>query len=26
MPGTRERAEIEQAGIEIARDGLEIVL
>ena len=26
MPGTRERARIEQAGIEIARDGLEIVL
>jgi pyrroloquinoline quinone biosynthesis protein B len=26
MPGTRERAQIEQAGIEIARDGLEIVL
>ena len=25
-PGTRERAQIEQAGIEIARDGLEIVL
>ena len=26
MPGTRERAEVEQAGVEIARDGLEIVL
>ena len=26
MPGSRERAEIEQAGIEIARDGLEILL
>ena len=26
MPGTPERAQIEQAGIEIARDGLEIVL
>jgi pyrroloquinoline quinone biosynthesis protein B len=26
MPGSRERAELEQAGIEIARDGLEIVL
>ncbi len=26
MPGTQERAEIEQAGIEIARDGLEIIL
>jgi pyrroloquinoline quinone biosynthesis protein B len=26
MPGNRERAEVEQAGIEIARDGLEIVL
>jgi pyrroloquinoline quinone biosynthesis protein B len=26
MPGTRERARVEQAGIEIARDGLEIVL
>jgi pyrroloquinoline quinone biosynthesis protein B len=26
MPGTRERAQVEQAGIEIARDGLEIVL
>jgi len=26
MPGTRERAKVEQAGIEIARDGLEIVL
>ena len=26
MPGTRERAQLEQAGIEIARDGLEIVL
>jgi pyrroloquinoline quinone biosynthesis protein B len=25
-PGSRERAEIEQAGIEIARDGLEILL
>jgi pyrroloquinoline quinone biosynthesis protein B len=26
MPGSRERAEVEKAGIEIARDGLEIVL
>jgi pyrroloquinoline quinone biosynthesis protein B len=26
MPGSRERAEVEQAGIEIARDGLEILL
>jgi pyrroloquinoline quinone biosynthesis protein B len=26
MPGTRERAQVEQAGIEIARDGLEIAL
>ena len=26
MPGTRERAEVELAGIEIARDGLEIVI
>jgi pyrroloquinoline quinone biosynthesis protein B len=26
MPGTRERAQVEQAGIEIGRDGLEIVL
>ena len=26
MPGSRERAEVERAGIEIARDGLEIVL
>jgi pyrroloquinoline quinone biosynthesis protein B len=26
MPGARERAQVEQAGIEIARDGLEIVL
>ncbi len=26
MPGSRERAELEQAGIEIARDGLEIVV
>ncbi len=26
MPGSRERIEVEQAGIEIARDGLEIVL
>jgi len=26
MPGTRERAQVERAGIEIARDGLEIVL
>ena len=26
MPGTRERAQVEQAGIEIACDGLEIVL
>jgi pyrroloquinoline quinone biosynthesis protein B len=26
MHGTRERAQVEQAGIEIARDGLEIVL
>jgi len=26
MPGTGERAQVEQAGIEIARDGLEIVL
>ena len=26
MPGTRERKQVEQAGIEIARDGLEIVL
>jgi len=26
MPGTRERAQVEGAGIEIARDGLEIVL
>jgi pyrroloquinoline quinone biosynthesis protein B len=26
MPGTRERAQVEQAGIEIARDGLEINL
>ena len=26
MPGTRERVQVEQAGIEIARDGLEIVL
>ena len=26
MPGTREHAQVEQAGIEIARDGLEIVL
>jgi pyrroloquinoline quinone biosynthesis protein B len=26
MPGTRERAQVEQAGIEIARDGLEVVL
>jgi pyrroloquinoline quinone biosynthesis protein B len=26
MPGTRERAQVEQAGIEVASDGLEIVL
>jgi hypothetical protein len=26
MPGTRERAQVEQAGIEIAHDGLEIIL
>ena len=26
MPGSRERAQVEQAGIEIARDGLEIIL
>ena len=26
MPGSSERAELEQAGIEVARDGLEIVL
>src|SRR5262249_25428642 len=26
MPSSRERAEVEKAGIEIARDGLEIVL
>jgi pyrroloquinoline quinone biosynthesis protein B len=26
MPGSRERAQVEQAGMEIARDGLEIVL
>jgi pyrroloquinoline quinone biosynthesis protein B len=26
LPGTRERAQVEQAGIEIARDGLEITL
>ena len=26
MPGSRERAQVEQTGIEIARDGLEIVL
>ena len=26
MPGTRERAQVEQAGIEIAHDGLEITL
>jgi pyrroloquinoline quinone biosynthesis protein B len=26
MPGTRERTQVEQAGIEIARDGLEITL
>jgi pyrroloquinoline quinone biosynthesis protein B len=26
MPGTREREQVEQAGIEIARDGLEIAL
>ena len=26
MPGSRERAEVEQAGIEIANDGLEILL
>jgi pyrroloquinoline quinone biosynthesis protein B len=26
MPGTRERAQVEHTGIEIARDGLEIVL
>jgi pyrroloquinoline quinone biosynthesis protein B len=26
MPGSRERAEVEQAGIEIAQDGLEIIL
>jgi pyrroloquinoline quinone biosynthesis protein B len=26
MPGTQQRAQVEQAGIEIARDGLEIVL
>ena len=26
MPGSQERVEVEQAGIEIARDGLEIVL
>jgi pyrroloquinoline quinone biosynthesis protein B len=26
MPGSNERAQVEQAGIEIARDGLEIVL
>ena len=26
MPGSQERAELEQAGIEVARDGLEIVL
>jgi len=26
MPGTRERTQVEEAGIEIARDGLEIVL
>jgi pyrroloquinoline quinone biosynthesis protein B len=25
MPGSRERAEVEKAGIEIAHDGLEIV-
>jgi pyrroloquinoline quinone biosynthesis protein B len=25
MPGSPERAELEQAGIEIARDGLEII-
>jgi pyrroloquinoline quinone biosynthesis protein B len=26
MPGSYERAQVEEAGIEIARDGLEIVL
>jgi pyrroloquinoline quinone biosynthesis protein B len=26
MPGSSERSELEQAGIEVARDGLEIVL
>jgi pyrroloquinoline quinone biosynthesis protein B len=26
MPGSRERAQLEQAGIEIACDGLEIAL
>ena len=26
MPGSRERVQVEQAGIEVARDGLEIVL
>ena len=26
IPGTRERAQVEQAGIEVARDGLEIIL
>jgi len=26
MPGSPERTQVEQAGIEIARDGLEIVL
>ena len=26
MPGSQERAQLEQAGIEVARDGLEIVL
>ena len=26
MPGSHERAQVEEAGIEIARDGLEIVL
>ena len=26
MPGSRERAQVEQAGIEIARDGMEIIL
>jgi len=26
MPGSHERAQVEQAGIEVARDGLEILL